>query len=316
MTELSVIVPFCNEYPQVAFTAQSIINELRHFGVDFELIFIENFPEEQMTRQGRKRDKGGTYMQAIAKIPSHKMRVISYDKKLSHWQAKNAGVSASTGRFLWFCDAHCVVYPGTLSSMFQYYKEQHEKLHGTLHLPISYMLDGEGRALIYKLTGEPSRGEVHYSFTRYRHSDKSYKVPCMSTCGMMMTRGIYEELGGWPEELGIYGGGENFINFTLATLGYSVNIFPSAPLYHYAERRGYEWNFDDHLRNKMIATFLFSDYEFLKLFSTHHRGNESQKQKILESVITKSSIIAQREMLVKKRVVDITTWFRKWQSMG
>lgn len=315
MRDLSIIIPYCNEYPQIAFTVQSVLNEFRSAKIDFELICVDNFSEKEMTAQGRKQDKGSGYIESIAKI-NPEMKYIKYLKKLSHWQAKNAGVSISTGKFLWFCDAHCVVYPGTVSSMFKHYKEHHEALHGTLHLPISYMLDGDGRSLIYKLTGDISKGEVHYSFTRYRHSDKLYEVPCMSTCGMMMSRRIYDELGGWPEELGIYGGGENFINFTLATLGYSVNIFPSAPLYHYAEKRGYEWNFDDHLRNKMIAAFLFSDYEFLKLFTENHRGNPIQKQKIMESVIGNASIIDHREMLIKKRVISIQDWWKTWQNTG
>lgn len=292
------------------FTVQSILNEFRSGGVDFELICIDNFSEKEMTAQGRKRDKSSEYMQSIAKL-NPEMKVISYDKKLSHWQAKNAGVRESTGRFLWFCDAHCVVYPRTGLDLFVTYKNRCDELHGTLHLPLSYMLDAPGRELIYKLAGDIEKGEFHYSFTRYRPSEDIYKVPCMSTCGMMMKRSIYDDLGGWPEELGIYGGGENFINFVLATLGYTVNIYPSKPLYHYAEKRGYHWNFDDHLRNKMIAMYMVGGYDLLKLFTQYAKGNPMQKQRILESVISKESVLDQRKMLKAKQVIDIKEWCAK-----
>lgn len=104
--ELSVIVPFVGEYPQVAFTAQSVLNELRG-KVDFELIMIDNWCKE-VEAQNRVQDKGSNYMKSIALI-NPEMKVLSYDKKLSHWQSKNLGVANSTGKFLWFCDAHCVV---------------------------------------------------------------------------------------------------------------------------------------------------------------------------------------------------------------
>lgn len=266
-----------------------------------------------MTSQGRKQDKGSQYMRDIAKL-NPEMKVITYDVKLSHWQAKNAGVSVSTGEFLWFCDAHCIVYPGTAARMFMTYQDIHERLHGTLHLPLSYMLDAPGRELIYKLTGDISKGEIHYSFTRYRRADEIYQVPCMSTCGMMMSRKIFDDLGGWPSELGIYGGGENFTNFVMATLGYTINIFPSMPLYHYAEKRGYEWNYDDYLRNRMIATYMAGDYQLLKLFTENAKGNPSAKQRLMESVITNKDVIAHKEMLGKKQKIDIREWFSKWMT--
>ena len=75
-----------------------------------------------------------------------------------------------------------------------------------------------GMELIYKPKLDLEKGALHYSFSRYRRpSDgKPYKVPCMSTCGMLMSRKIMvDELQMWPQELGIYGGGENFINYTI-----------------------------------------------------------------------------------------------------
>ena len=49
------------------------------------------------------------------------LKYVEYKDKLSHWQAKNAGVAASTGEVLWFCDAHCIAPVEDLPNMAYYY---------------------------------------------------------------------------------------------------------------------------------------------------------------------------------------------------
>lgn len=62
---------------------------------------------------------------------------------------------------------------------------------------------------------------------------------------------------------------------------------------------------------KMIATYMFGGYEMLKLFAANSKGNILQKQRILESVITKESIQTQKKMLESKQKIDIRDWFLK-----
>ena len=302
MPKLSVIVPFCNEYPQVLFTIQSIAQELRD-RVDFEIIAINNYCDE-VKAQKREEDKGCEALLASRK-GNPWLKVLHYEKKLSHWQAKNLGIRESTGKFLWFCDAHCIVSRDSLFRMFEYYRDHHEELNGTLHLPLTYKIL-EWHKLIYKLVANLETGEIHYSFTPYRPADSPYRVPCMSTCGMMMSREIYDELGGWPTELGIYGGGENFINFTLAVLGKTVNIFPSEPLFHHGEKRGYHWNGDDYTRNRTIATYMFGGEELAARFIANRRGNPAILQNILNDVLERTR--PHREMIAAKQKLSIEEW--------
>lgn len=320
--DLSIIVPFCNEYPQVEFTAQSILNELRGSGIAFELMMIDNWCDQAAkqtedcricgTSHKRVRDKSGGNIQGLSNRNAE-MTYLHYSEKLSHWNAKNMGVRNSTGRVLWFCDAHCVVVPGSLQTMFHYYQDNYVTLNGTLHFPIAYMLDDPGRSLIYKLTGSLEKREFHYAFTPFRKLSPPYKVPCMSTCGMMMSREIYDSLGGWPEELGIYGGGENFVNFTLATLGRDVNIMPGPPLWHYAEKRGYHWYFDDYLRNRMIATYMFGGVEVLDTFVHHSKGGEEAKRAIVLDVLSKQNLRDHRKHIAEQQKIAIVEW---WKARG
>lgn len=309
MAKLSVVIPFVNEYPQVLFTIQSVIQELQGL-VDFEVIAINNYCEE-VEKQGTKEDKGYEAVLACEKI-NPELKVLHYKNKLSHWQAKNLGVQESTGDFLWFCDAHCMISRRSLFKMFQYYKAYHEEINGSIHLPLTYKLL-ETRKLIYKLVYNPDIGEIHYSFTSYKNPEflpaetfGHYQMPCMSTCGMMITKDLYNQLGGWPKELGIYGGGENFSNFTLAVLGKTVNIFCGKPLFHHGEKRGYSYYYDDYTKNRIVATYMFGGEKLARKYTKFRKGNPKVNQIILEGVLANCK--AHREHIKKQQIMTIEEW--------
>ena len=303
-----MIIPFVNEWPQLIFTIASVYEDLRG-RADFEIIAVDNWCKE-MEHQGKKRDACYNYLKEVEKGQKW-LKVIQYQDKLSHWQCKNAGVSHSSGDFLWFCDAHCVVSRNALFNQYVSYQVNHDMLDGTLHLPLTYSIL-EWRSLIYKLMADLEKGSVHYSFSSYRPASHPYRVPCMSTCGMMITRELFDVLGGWPTELGIYGGGENFINFSLAVLGKSVFIYPGPPLRHYGYRREYHWYHDDMLRNRTIATYIFGGSEFAGRFIANGRGSEEIRRKILEDVLWKCA--SHRELIRNQQELSIEEWVKQWQA--
>jgi len=308
--KLSIIIPFAQEHPQIAFTVQAIYCELRD-KCDFEIIVIDNHCAE-LQAQGITRDDGGKYMSALANEHRPWLKYLTYDKKLSHWQAKNTGVAASDGEFLWFVDSHCIPSQGSLLDMFNYYKDNHRQLNGSLHMPLSYMLERPGLELIYKLVTDQAAGVVHYTFSRYKPDTKPYQVPCMSTCGMMISRAIYDRLGGWPKQLGIYGGGEHFINFTMAVLGMTINIAPTAPLYHYAAPRGYSWNYNDYHRNRCIATYVFGGedwaFRYIMNIKPHDPSGDLLKKSIFSTVVGSKECVAHRAHIKARQIKTIDEW--------
>jgi len=237
--QLSVIMPYCNEYPQIYFTVCGIRCELEQSDIDWEIITIAN----------KSSDQGFEKMQ---RIQTDRIKALRYDEKLSHWCAKNHGIQNSTGETLFFIDGHCILSKNALVNQYKCFIEHAEELHGTLHLPILYMNEKGGRELEYKLQANITEKKgidnpkntahnLHYSFTRYKHTKPFHRVSCMSTCGMMISRKLLvDEMGLWPGAMGIYGGGENFINFTIAVMDYHINVFhrPNS-VHHYAEKRGY-----------------------------------------------------------------------------
>lgn len=308
MADLSVIIPFCNEYPQNVFTIQNIAEELRD-RVDFEIIAVNNYVEKEVNRP---EDQGGDAVKACAK-GNKWLTYIEYKDKLSHWNAKRIAVEASTGTSLFFCDAHCIVSRDALYTMFQLYRHSHKALEGSIHLPLTYKIL-EWRKLIYALNCNLDINSLHYRFCSYRDANngRPYEVPCMSTCGMMIAREIYDDIGGWPKELGIYGGGENFINFVSASLGYKKWIMPGNALYHHGEKRGYSWNYADMLRNRTIAAYMVGGKDFAEHFIHYCKGRPEVLDRIYQSIIDTCG--DQRAMIKSKQTVEIEQWVRNWQE--
>lgn len=333
---ISVIVPFINEYPQVIFTLQSIAQALKN-KCDFEVIAIDNYCAEfeeqfeaglkrvtdpfgndippvvkQWVEERRNRAKKGTASVKACERHNPWLKYLNYDKKMSHWQAKNMGVANSEGEVLWFCDSHCVAPAYSVYEMFKVFTERLDYCqNGTMHLPLTYKIL-ESRRLIYKLVFNWERAEIHYSFTKYRDATEPYEVPCMSTCGMMMTRELFDDLGGWPTELGIYGGGENFINFCLAVMGKRKWIYPGNPLYHHGDSRGYHWFYDDHVRNKCIAMYCYGGKDLTRRFMNTTKGRPEALNNIYEDVISKCS--SHRELIKSKQIMTIDKWAKGWTS--
>ena len=131
--ECSVIIPFCNEGQNVVFTIQSVIEELDGF-CKYEIIAIDNQSdwyidcsvknEHMPLMNGNERPykiRSRAFFEgppgskrAGNKIGTHFFRkgivkYIQYDEKQGHWNAKNKGIEVSTGKFVLFLDAHCIM---------------------------------------------------------------------------------------------------------------------------------------------------------------------------------------------------------------
>jgi len=322
---LSIIIPFADEWPQVIFTIQSIAQTLLG-RIDFEIIAVDNECKELRDQINKKVDRarqadGGLAddlenksrksteaIKACAKY-NNWLRYENYSKKLSHWQAKNLGVSVSIGDILWFCDAHCIAGRNSVYDMLIEYEKNYDKYNGTIHLPLTYKIL-EPRKLIYKLVFKWETAEIHYSFTGFREAQKPYEVSVMSTCGMMISREIFNEIGGWPTELGIYGGGENFINFTTAVMGKKKWIYPLGVLHHHGEGRDYHWYYDDQVRNKMIAMYIYGGETLVRRFIQNTKGRPDTLKNICDDVIQKCK--DHRELVKRKQVMTIDQWATKW----
>jgi len=309
---LSVIVPFVGEYPQVVFTIRSIAENLMG-RADFEVIAVDNWCTE-VRRQGFKRDRGSAMIKDMAKTHDW-LHYIEYKDKLSHWGAKIKGVSIAKGDIYFFVDAHCIVGRDILYDAFSYYSSQWEKLNGTLHLPLTYHIL-EKKRLQYSLVYKPEYAELHYTFSEYCPTGKNpfvFEVPCMSSCGMLIHKNIYDGFGGFPPLLGIYGGGENFVNFVLAIQGKRKYIFKSdTALYHHGEKRNYVFNAMDYARNRAIASYMFGGFDWMdKYLRTLEPAPNGWYPKISAQVLEACG--KQKGLIDHTKQIDIEDWVKQWE---
>lgn len=343
--ELSVVLPFCNEGPNVVFTIQSVIEELEGF-CEFEILAIDNMSDwsiectvknERMPLmngkprtypirsrsffQGPPGSKNDGNFINTAFFRTKKVRYIQFDEKQGHWNAKNKGIEESTGKFLFFLDAHCIMKRDSLRHMIEFLRNPPEEKIGGVHAYINYMLDS--RSLEY----DPQKNKFFgYRFCTHqseyykernngkwqrRFPTEPYKVCVMSTCGMMSPRTVIEDLGGWHPEFGIYCGGEGYMNFKQSTCGYHHWIHPKAWCWHWAEKRGYQWNHSDYVRNEQIAAYVCGGESALQAVV---EGRKSSPAVIRLAADVMEKCVDERAFIKSRQVETLEGYFDRWVS--
>lgn len=334
MIECSVIIPFCNEGPNIVFTIQSIIEELDGF-CKYEIIIVDNMSDEwiQCTAGyyecgNRKKpfikgDRTWPIRSRIYFSNPYKGRTINtmffrkgivkyyqYDQKLGHWNAKNFGISKSSGKYLFFLDGHCIMKRDSLKKMITWMNNTKEPIGG-LHAYICYMLDSR------RLEYFPQKKTFGYRFCSAQpNKTEPYKVCVMSTCGMMCPRTVIEKLGAWHPEFGIYCGGESYINWKQSTCGYAHWIHPEAVCWHYAENRGYSWNYDDKVRNEFIAAYTVGGNKFLEEQSVQRKAKPGSRVKAIELIANDVIIKCKddRDFIKKNQVITFDEYIDWWEK--
>jgi hypothetical protein len=365
---VSCIVPYVQEWPQIAFTLRAIHTELR--GIPHEVVAVDNMcpygllqqwglgrrsvedflslPEDERATlyehqrasgrvrpldKGHDRPKGKDLIhpptledwyggqcevdESHFKSWARKhdwLQYVHYDQKLSHWNAKTAGIGVARGRLLYFVDGHVAPGDGSMRLAVELYEDwtaQHGP--GSFHSPLTYHIMEDHR-LIYRLVWNEAEQFLSYSFSGYpaawdQTPDQPREVPCMSLCGMLTSRELIERVGGFPRELGIYGGGENWWNFCLSVIGGKKWVVPGNPLHHYGNTRGYHWLDGDLKRNRALAAWCYGGEEYLSRYCRGHRSYTRQPaffERLIPEVM--ESCAQNREIIAAQQVKEIGAW--------
>ena len=374
---VSIVIPYIQEFPQIAFTVRAVHTELR--GIPHEIVVADNLcPTGILQQWGLGRgtvehfmalptaDRESLYQQKIAEggirpldkghrrpkaenVPPFDrqpprlepwyageiesaestleswarkhdwLTYVHYDEKLSHWNAKNAAIAASRGRLLFFVDGHVAPGDGCMRNAVELYDEwTEENGPGCFHTPLTYHILEDHR-LIYKFKPQLEKWFLGYGFTGFPKEWNSIEefdgrpwpqeVPCGSLCGMLTSQALYDQMGGFPKSLGIYGGGENFWNFTRATLGAKAWVVPGNPLYHYGNKRGYHWIDGDFKKNQAIAAFMYGGQKWLEGFCRKHNKYPRDRaffERLIPEVAQECE--EQRAQIVGQQKMEIEEW--------
>lgn len=314
MAKLSIIIVAFNEWPQIIYTLRSVYEEFRD-RADFEIIYVDNFPDKlDEWNKGKVIDQSYEVMKEAVQCQFLKnFKMIEYRDHLSHWAAKTKAVESLKSDFFLFLDAHVVPGRDSLFNQYEYYKQHHEKLNGTLHIPITYKII-ENHLLQYRMINELNKGWLGYTFTTYHHFNKPYKVSCHSTCGCMMSRKVYDKFGGWPSMMEAWGGGENLLNFVLPVIGMNKWLIPGQPLYHDGAPRKYTYNWKGLLKNRLIAMYMIGGEKLANLYAVNQKGDQKEISEIVKSVILNTEVLAQRKLIESQQVIDIQSWANQWKD--
>jgi len=303
---LAIIIPLINEYPQALFTLRSVYEEVKD--LDCEIIVVDNHCPSMPDFCGEP-DKGHTH---IPSMSGKWFRYLKYDAVCSHWQCKDFAVANTDANYFLFLDAHIVPGRESISGMYQHYLTNYDYLHGTLHLPLTYHIL-ETKRLRYKFVPELDKWFLTYKFeTLQPCNDLTTEVPCMSMCGCLMSREIYDAFEGWGPGYSIYGGGENDMNFTLATLGWKHWLYNPGTLFHHGERRGYQANQLQIVNNRAIAAYKYGGNVWLHNYLICS-GLPPFFQVKLEKQITELYQPI-RDRIEKKQVIKIEDFINKWNK--
>jgi hypothetical protein len=180
----------------------------------------------------------------------------------SAWQARRIGSERARGDYIFWCDSHVVVRGDDLRRAVDW----HLGWRGVLKFGLNYFLDHPARTL-YQYDWKPER--FWGTWTRRRPDPPDYRIMLSGSHGLI-DRSVYEEIGGIHPALGIYGGGEPYLDFKVQMFGYEVRCSPAHQVYHIAERRGYSWDNDDLWRNFMISAYAIGGDEALEPLYTHY----------------------------------------------
>ena len=334
--DVSVIIPFCNEGQNVVFTAQSLIEELDGF-CKYEIILVDNQSdwhidcsvknEKMPLMNGQERPYTIRSRAFFQGPPGSKndgstigtmffrkgvIKYVQYDDKQGHWNAKNKGIEVSSGQYLLFLDAHCIMSRDSVRKMVEFLRHPPEEKIGGVHAYINYMLDS--RSLEYRPQKDKFFG---YQFCTHQYTKgghkrtEPYKVCVMSTCAMMCPRTVIDELGGWHPEFGIYCGGEGYMNFKQSTCGYHHWIHPECVCWHWAEKRGYQYWHKDFVRNEFIAAYVCGGERALQ-FCIEGRGNKPVHHELADDV--KEKCKAEREFIKSRQVETLEEYFDRWTA--
>ena len=293
--DCSVVISCTNEYPQVTFTVQNIIEELEGF-CDYEILVVDNLSTDH------------TKSFFTSRMDSH-VKYLPYGEKQSHWCAKTYGVNNSKGKCLFFPDAHIVMKRDSLRNMFTFL-EEYDGPVGSVHSYHTHM--NMYRPMEYEL----KFGKFMYRFrTAQKDKTEPYKVGVMTTDCMMCRKSVFDELGAWHPEFGIRTGGEAYMMFKQGTCGYPHFIHPKAAFHHLKARKyGYRINYHDITRNNFIAAYICGGDKWLDWI--YHRYVDHRKITKERGDMYKAEMLErcndEMEFVKSKQVMSLDQYFKKW----
>jgi glycosyltransferase involved in cell wall biosynthesis len=255
---VSVVMGARNEFPQVAMTICSIMEDFYDAGIEkWEIILMDNGSEDETSRffGWKPSSKLGTqwsYDKAPRGIVSEDRLRIFYDPILSNVGTRNKGARHAKYENIIFADAHIILRRGTILSVVS----NLIKYGGIIHAPISWMGSScynprAGYQYSYKV-GEKIWGTWNF----LKVADTAFYIPICGHAFLAVRRKQFLKYRGYPEAQRVYGGGEPYLDTKYWMLGSTSMMDPQALVYHLSAGRGYSWHNHDLIHNMFLVSYI------------------------------------------------------------
>ena len=272
---VSVIIPCRNEFPQITFTVQSIINDLETFlkPAEWEIIICNNCPSDEIYP---RRATGGSvdYLSTRGMYWNRALRFL-YDPIAGNHSTRNKGALLARGKYIFFSDAHMSYRRGFFKEMIRAIDETGGLVHGTIGWLGAYP---PGLSMGYQYTiklGEEIKG----TWNNYKLADDYFYIPLQGHCCLGVLRKQFIEFDGYPAYHRCYGGGEFYLDMKWWLFGSRVSVAPQAIGYHLCAPRGYGYNLNDYKHNVLaIGLALGADEWAERAYINWCKKSESDKK--------------------------------------
>lgn len=257
---VSIIIGARNEFPQIAMTITSLMEDMSTSGITkWEFIIMDNGSEDETTRffAWKPNEKGERWKYQYSPrglVYENRLRIF-FDPVLSNVGTRNRGVTKAKYKNIIFSDAHIIVKPGSVLAVV----ESLVKYGGIVHAPISWMGASSvnpdpGYQYSYKV-GEKIWG----TWNRAKVSDSAFAVPICGHAFLAVRKDEFIQMRGYPYGQRVYGGGEPYLDTKYWMCGSHSLMEPRALVYHLSAGRGYNWHSNDLKYNMFLVSYILGD---------------------------------------------------------
>jgi len=231
-TYVSIIIPFRDNHEVLETCIQSIVQKTQY--KNYEIILVNN--------QSRKQETA-LFLSHLESLPGMNLTLLDYDKPFNYSAINNYAATCSKGSVLLFLNSDTEVISGQwLNAMLEHACRNEVGAVGAKLYYVNDTIQHAGVVVgIAGLAGHAFKHVNRYE-TEFYHGFPSVvrNVSAVTGACMMVRRSVFEEVGGFDEELFKVSYNDLDLCMKIGERGYSVIYTPFAELYHYESySRGY-----------------------------------------------------------------------------
>lgn len=254
---VSIIIGARNEYPQIAMTICSLMEDMYSSGINrWEIIIMDNGSEDETSRffAWAPESKLGRWQYKYSPrglVSEGRLRIF-YDPVFSNVGTRNRGLVKARYENVIFSDAHQIVRQGTVFNVIATLI----KHGGIVHAPIAWMgASAENHSAGYQYTYKVGE-KIWGTWNKTKVADEAFAIPICGHAFIAVKKDEFIRLGGYPRAQRVYGGGEPYLDTKYWMCGSTSLMEPNALVYHLSAGRGYNWHNNDLIHNMFLVSYI------------------------------------------------------------